>query len=79
MGWEWQYSIQFSGLCHTMALPPFSDGIILWQANTIYCYDLATSELRIFTPFAWADQRLFSSVFLSQQISEQAHYANCVA
>jgi hypothetical protein len=33
--------------CHAMALPPFSDGIILWQANTIYCYDLATSELRI--------------------------------
>ncbi|CAN6191544.1 unnamed protein product [Urochloa humidicola] len=46
--WEWRYSIQFSGLCHPMALPPFSNGrIILWQASTVYCFDLETYELKI--------------------------------
>ncbi|OEL34021.1 hypothetical protein BAE44_0004957 [Dichanthelium oligosanthes] len=45
--WEWRYSIQFSGLCHTLALPPFSSGVILWQANTVYCYEPATCELKI--------------------------------
>ncbi|CAO2041375.1 unnamed protein product [Urochloa humidicola] len=39
--WERRYNIKASGgLCHTMALPPCSSGIILWQAETIYRYDL---------------------------------------
>ncbi|CAN6328351.1 unnamed protein product [Urochloa humidicola] len=46
--WERRYSIQFSGLCHLMALPPFSNGrIILWQASTVYCFELETYELKI--------------------------------
>ncbi|CAN6242956.1 unnamed protein product [Urochloa humidicola] len=43
--WERRYNIKASGLFHTMALPPCSNGIILWQAETIYRYDLATREL----------------------------------
>ncbi|OEL19637.1 hypothetical protein BAE44_0019344, partial [Dichanthelium oligosanthes] len=43
--WERRYSIEVLSTCHTMSLPPFSNGTILWQADTIYCYDLATCEL----------------------------------
>jgi len=45
--WEWHYAIQLSGLCRTMALPPFSDGIILYDTENICCYDLATLKLRV--------------------------------
>lgn len=45
--WEQRYSIEASGPWHTMSLPPFSSGIVLWQGDTVYCYDLATCELRI--------------------------------
>ncbi|KAF8675799.1 hypothetical protein HU200_047288 [Digitaria exilis] len=45
--WVWRYSIRFSGLCHTLSLPPFSNGIFLLKANTIYWFELATSELKI--------------------------------
>ncbi|CAL4968316.1 unnamed protein product [Urochloa decumbens] len=45
--WERRYSIEFESSmpCHTMCLPPFSNGVILWRADTVYCYDPATSEL----------------------------------
>ncbi|CAN6252299.1 unnamed protein product [Urochloa humidicola] len=45
--WEWRYSIELerSMPCHTLSLPPFSNGIILWRTDTVYCYDPATSEL----------------------------------
>lgn len=45
--WVLRYAIQFSGFCHTMALPPFSNGIILWQDDTIYCYEPATSKQKV--------------------------------
>jgi hypothetical protein len=45
--WVLRYAILFSGFCHTMALPPFSNGIILWQDDTIYCYEPATSKLKV--------------------------------
>ncbi|CAN6227076.1 unnamed protein product [Urochloa humidicola] len=46
--WVRRYSIPFSGLCRLMALPPFTDGrIVLWQASTLYCFDLETCELKI--------------------------------
>ncbi|CAL4886771.1 unnamed protein product [Urochloa decumbens] len=45
--WERRYSIEFESSmpCHTLSLPPFSNGIVLWRADTVYCYDPATSEL----------------------------------
>ncbi|RLM78973.1 hypothetical protein C2845_PM12G00790 [Panicum miliaceum] len=47
--WDWRYAIEFTaGLCHTMALPPFSsNGIILWRADTVCCYELATDEVKV--------------------------------
>ncbi|CAN6232409.1 unnamed protein product [Urochloa humidicola] len=45
--WERRYSIEDMGPWHTMSLPPFSNGIILWRGDTVCCYDLTTSELRI--------------------------------
>ncbi|CAL4890474.1 unnamed protein product [Urochloa decumbens] len=47
--WERRYSIPFSGPCCVMALPPYSNGgrIILWQASTLYCFELETNELKI--------------------------------
>jgi F-box interacting protein len=47
--WDWRYAIEFTaGLCHTMALPSFSsNGIILWRAETVYCYELATDEVKV--------------------------------
>jgi hypothetical protein len=50
--WVLRYAIQFSGFCHTMALPPFSNGIILWQDDTIYCYEPATSKLKVLCEFS---------------------------
>uniref|UniRef100_K3YYQ2 Uncharacterized protein n=1 Tax=Setaria italica TaxID=4555 RepID=K3YYQ2_SETIT len=43
--WERRYSINVSGLFHTMALPPCSSGIILWRAEAIYRYNLVTCKL----------------------------------
>ncbi|RCV07245.1 hypothetical protein SETIT_1G228600v2, partial [Setaria italica] len=45
--WQRRYSIELSSSfpCHTMSLPPFSNGIILWETDTVYCYDPATSKL----------------------------------
>ncbi|CAL5020971.1 unnamed protein product [Urochloa decumbens] len=45
--WVRRYSIEVMDPWHTMSLPPFSNGIILWRGDTVCCYDLATSELRI--------------------------------
>jgi len=45
--WEWRYAIEFTaGLCHTMALPPFSNNVILWRRDTIYCYDPVTDKVK---------------------------------
>ncbi|RCV29529.1 hypothetical protein SETIT_6G020800v2 [Setaria italica] len=44
--WERRYSINVSGIFHTMALPPCSSsGIILRRAEAIYRYDLKTCKL----------------------------------
>ena len=45
--WERRYAIEFTaGLCHTMALPPFSNNVILWRRDTIYCYDPVTDKVK---------------------------------
>uniref|UniRef100_A0A0D9YS69 F-box domain-containing protein n=1 Tax=Oryza glumipatula TaxID=40148 RepID=A0A0D9YS69_9ORYZ len=47
--WQWRYCIEYPwSLCSVMALPPFSDEIILLRGNNICRYDLATSKLKIF-------------------------------
>lgn len=46
--WQWRYCIEYPwSLCSVMALPPFSDEIILLRGNNICRYDLATSKLKI--------------------------------
>lgn len=46
--WQWRYCIEYPwSLCSVMALPPFSDEIILLRGNNICRYDLVTSKLKI--------------------------------